>query len=71
MENGTISVAKAGNVTTLNAECAILMAGNPKNGYFERYGDFAEQMGIPPALWSRIALTFIMLDDPNKKRILQ
>lgn len=68
MENGTISVAKAGNVTTLNAECAILMAGNPINGYFDRYGDFAKQMGIPPALWSRVALTFIMLDDPDEKK---
>lgn len=68
MESGTISIAKAGNVATLSAECAILMAGNPVDGYFDRYGDFAKQMGIPPALWSRVALTFIMLDDPEEKR---
>jgi len=68
MENGTISVAKAGNVTTLKAECGIIMAGNPINGYFDRYSDFAKQMGIPPALWSRLGLVFIMLDEPEEKR---
>lgn len=68
MENGTLSVAKAGNVTTLKAECAILMAGNPLDGYFDRSGDFAKQMGIPPALWSRVALSFIMLDNPDEKK---
>lgn len=69
MENGTISVAKAGNVTTLKSECAILMAGNPINGYFDREDkNYAKQMGIPPALWSRVALSFIMLDDPEEKR---
>jgi len=69
MENGSISVAKAGNVTTLRAECAILMAGNPVNGYFDQNDkDYAKQMGIPPALWSRVALSFIMLDTPEDEK---
>lgn len=65
MESGTISVAKAGNVATLKAECAVILAGNPKAGYFDRNENFAEQIGIPPALWSRVTLTYIMLDTPE------
>jgi replicative DNA helicase Mcm len=68
MESGTISVAKAGIVATLKAECALIMAGNPISGYFDRNSNFAEQMGIPPALWSRVTLTYIVLDDPNVKK---
>lgn len=67
MESGTISVAKAGNVATLKAECAVILAGNPKAGYFDRNENFAEQIGIPPALWSRVTLTYIMLDTPEVK----
>lgn len=67
MESGTISVAKAGNVATLKAECAMILAGNPSAGYFDRNENFAEQIGIPPALWSRVTLTYIMLDTPEVK----
>jgi replicative DNA helicase Mcm len=68
MEHGCISVAKAGNVTTLKAECGVIMAGNPEKGYFDRYIGFADQVGIPPALWSRISLMFILLDNPEEKK---
>ena len=68
MEHGCISVAKAGNVTTLKADCGIIMAGNPDKGYFDRTEDFAKQVGIPPALWSRISLLFILLDTPEVKK---
>lgn len=68
MEQQTVSIAKAGNVVTLNAKCGILIAGNPANGYFERGGNYAEQINIPPALWSRIDLLFIVLDNPERKK---
>jgi replicative DNA helicase Mcm len=68
MENGTISVAKAGIVATLKSECAVLLAGNPKKGYFDRNENYAEQIGIPPALWSRVTLSYIMLDDPDVEK---
>lgn len=68
MEDGTISVAKASNVTTLKADCAVILAGNPDAGYFDRYTSFAEQVNLPPALWSRVTLTFIVLDEPDEKK---
>ena len=67
MEQGTVSIAKAGIVSKLQADCGILAAGNPKTGYFDRYTPFSEQVGLSPALWSRFDLIFIMLDDPDSK----
>jgi len=68
MEQGTVSIAKAGNVITLNAECGLLIAGNPETGYFDRYVNFADQINLPPALWSRIDLLFLVLDNPDRKK---
>lgn len=68
MEQGTVSVAKAGNVITLKAECGLLIAGNPDTGFFDRNNGFAEQINLPPALWSRIDLLFIVLDDPDREK---
>lgn len=65
MEQGTVSVAKAGSVTTLKADCGLLIAGNPDTGFFDKNISFADQINIPPALWSRIDLLFIVLDNPN------
>ena len=53
MEQGTVSVAKAGIVAMLQADCGILAAGNPKTGYFDRNNPFSEQVGLSPALWSK------------------
>jgi replicative DNA helicase Mcm len=68
MEQGTVSIAKAGIVSKLQADCAVLAAGNPKKGYFDRNDKTqhpSEQIGLPPALWSRFDLTFLVLDDPD------
>ena len=68
MEQGTVSVAKAGNVITLKAECGLLIAGNPDTGFFDRNKGFADQINLPPALWSRIDLLFIVLDNPDREK---
>jgi replicative DNA helicase Mcm len=65
MEQGTVSVSKAGIIATLKADCSVLAAGNPKNGYFDRYDPLPEQVGIPPALWSRFDLIFPIYDEPD------
>lgn len=65
MEQGTVSVSKAGIVATLRADCSVLAAGNPKDGYFDRFESLPKQVGIPPALWSRFDLIFTIMDEPN------
>lgn len=66
MEQGTVSISKAGIIATLKAECSVLAAGNPKSGYFDRYEDVSpKQVDIPPALWTRFDLIFIIMDQPN------
>ena len=67
MEQGTVSIAKAGIISRLQADCGLLAAGNPKTGYFDRDILFSEQVGLSPALWSRFDLIFIMLDDPDSE----
>ncbi|MDD4429499.1 MAG: hypothetical protein PHG64_14075, partial [Paludibacter sp.] len=55
-------------VITLKAECGLLIAGNPETGFFDREKGFAVQINLPPALWSRIDLLFIVLDDPDRNK---
>lgn len=66
MEQGTVSVSKAGIIATLRADCSVLASGNPKNGYFDRYNPLPEQVEIPPALWSRFDLIFLIYDEPDQ-----
>lgn len=68
MEQGTVSIAKAGIVATLNARTSILAAANPKHGRFEAHGSIPEQINLPPTLISRFDLIFSMKDDPDEKK---
>lgn len=69
MEQGTVSIAKAGIVTVLNARTSVLAAANPREGRFT--GDKLPieiiAKTIPSQLISRFDLIFILKDvlDPN------
>ncbi len=62
MEQGMISVAKAGIVTRFKADTSILAAANPKLGRFDKYAPFIEQVNLPPTLISRFDLFFMIRD---------
>lgn len=62
MEQQTISIAKAGIITSLNARCSILAAANPVNSKWDRDLSIVENMNLPPTLVSRFDLVFIVLD---------
>jgi replicative DNA helicase Mcm len=68
MEQGTISIAKAGIVTTLRASTSVLAAANPKFGRFDRYKLLAEQINLSPVILSRFDLMFPIQDIPSKER---
>ena len=65
LEQGTISVAKAGITATLQSRCAVLGAANPKFGRFDDSRNIAEQIDLPPALLSRFDAIFTMTDRPD------
>jgi replicative DNA helicase Mcm len=68
MEQQTVTVAKAGIVTTLKSRCALLGAANPKDGRFDRYEPLGKQIDMQPALLSRFDLIFILTDEPRNDR---
>ena len=68
MEQQTVSIAKAGITTTLNARTAILAAANPKYGRYNKRADadphiaMLKNINLPAALMSRFDLLFLLLD---------
>ncbi|KAL6060964.1 Mcm2-7 hexameric complex component [Balamuthia mandrillaris] len=67
MEQQTISIAKAGIATTLNARTAILAAANPAFGRYNIKRTPEENINLPAALLSRFDLLFLLLDRPSRE----
>ena len=66
MEQGMISVAKAGIVSRFKAETSLLAAANPKFSRFDKFTPFLEQIDLPPSLISRFDLFFMIRDILDK-----
>ena len=71
MEQQTISIAKAGIMTTLNARVSILAAANPTYGRYNRKRTIEQNVNLPAALLSRFDLLWLILDIPNKENDLK
>ncbi|KAI5181785.1 DNA replication licensing factor MCM4 [Nematocida sp. AWRm80] len=68
MEQQTVSVAKAGIITTLNARCSILAACNPINSSYDPKKNIIENLNIPPTLLSRFDIVCLLLDKIDLSR---
>jgi replicative DNA helicase Mcm len=66
--HNTVSIAKAGITSTLNARCPVLAAANPKWGRFTNDRTISEQIDLPPTLLSRFDVIFSIKDQPNQER---
>jgi DNA replication licensing factor MCM4 len=72
MEQQTVSVAKAGIITTLNARTSILACANPIGSQWNRNLSVPENINLPPSLLSRFDLVYLILDkvEPDHDRHL-
>ncbi|OAD61088.1 DNA replication licensing factor MCM9 [Eufriesea mexicana] len=65
MEQQTISIAKAGLVSTLNSRCSVIAAINPTGGQFTEDEEWETNLGDP--LLSRFDLILLMKDNRNSE----
>ncbi|CAG8588102.1 6177_t:CDS:10 [Diversispora eburnea] len=67
MEQQTVSVAKAGIITTLNARASILASANPVDSKYNPRLSIVKNIDLPPTLMSRFDLIYLVVDKTDER----
>ena len=67
MEQQTISVAKAGITTRLNAKTSVLAAANPIFGRYDDMKEISDQIELQTTILSRFDCIFVVRDINTKE----
>src|SRR3954463_2152291 len=68
MEQQSISISKAGIVTSLQARCSVIAAANPTRGKYNQQVPFSQNVELTEPILSRFDILCVVRDtvDPNE-----
>lgn len=65
MEQQSISLSKAGIVTSLQARCSVIAAANPIGGRYDASLTFAENVNLSDPILSRFDILCVVRDEAD------
>jgi DNA replication licensing factor MCM2 len=68
MEQQSISISKAGIVTSLQARCSVIAAANPIKGNYNTALNFTDNVDLTDPILSRFDILSVIKDDVNEEQ---